>query len=587
MQQQKHILNNVRNIFTPLRFNIYSVSFIVLLLAGCTNDNGFTDPKEAKNLLIGGVKTGKWLIRLDSAFNEVQDSNAPYYQLAYYRAGESNGWVHVYYKSGKLRDVYPSRGYRPSDTVRIYYENGKLRSVLPFVHDTENGTEVLYNENGKLKAQSHKQNGQLNGPFTEYYPDGKLKVEMNYTDNNLDGPMKEYYESGKIKKACVFVNGKIEGNAIIYYENGNIQSVTVYANGKCNDVEKEFYENGALKMERQWEYNKLVGHEKQYSPTGVLLKDAEFKEGVLQQIQWFSANGKPDCQISFFNGERYTGVFKTYNDDSTYVELPYIHGLIQGDEKIFYRNGVLSQSIHLDAGVNNGITKYFWPNGKPECQATFVNGVLKSGTMRVDDDEHTEITYANGKVNGVKRGYYPNGNLKYEKNYKDDHASGLSVFYKPDGKTIDYKCTYDYGSPVSGIERNKFEKGGEGSYTEATYDNGKRNGSFKWFYPNGKLECECIYVNDTVVSGIVRKDYEEAEGGGYTEAPYVNGKLNGVCKWFYSDGKLNAQIPYNDNIQDGISVYYYKSGVKQEEIQWRDGRRMADATYDEQGKLQK
>lgn len=46
------------------------------------------------------------------------------------------------------------------------------------------------------------------------------------------------------------------------------------------------------------------------------------------------------------------------------------------------------------------------------------------------------------------------------------------------------------------------------------------------------------------------------------EAPYKNGKLDGVFKSFYENGNPWQTIGYRDGIEDGISTDYYENGMK-------------------------
>ncbi len=520
---------------------IYTILLTTLLIS-CRNDTGFTNPKEAENIDIMGVKTGKWLDRLDSNFEITKDTNAPFYNLVFYRAGKANGMIRTYYRDGKLRCEYAAWGYRPDDTVKVYYESGKIKSLIPYVHDTITGTTRDFYKNGKLELEIPRKNGLYDGVTRKYYPNGQLEKETPCTDDNIDGPEKAYYENGKLQYVAPYVDGKLNGNYTEYYENGKVKAISPYVNGKLNGIKKEYADDGALSYEGNYEFGNRTGLVKWYYAHGKLSEDAMYKNDSVQGIvHWYDTNGKVQYTATYKNDEIIDGKFKSDPDDD-------------GDYSIgTYKNGAL-----------NGTMYWYYADGKVE----------------------TEVTYVDGLAQGIKKGFYENGKPKFTQAMKDDDVNGIAIFYKPDG-SVDYKCVYDLGIPVSGIERSNFEKGGEGAYTEATYDNSKLNGSFKWFYPDGKLECQCIYVNDSVLSGTARKDYDEADGGGYTEACYVNGKLNGVYKWFYSEGKLAAQIPYTNNVEDGLATFYYKSGIKKEEIQWRDGRRMADATYDEHGKLMK
>ena len=46
------------------------------------------------------------------------------------------------------------------------------------------------------------------------------------------------------------------------------------------------------------------------------------------------------------------------------------------------------------------------------------------------------------------------------------------------------------------------------------------------------------------------------------EAPYKNGKLDGVFKSYYENGKLWQTIGYRDGLEEGTSTTYYENGLK-------------------------
>lgn len=202
------------------------------------SDSGFTNKAEAKNLMVNGLKEGKWMEYMDTNYKVVSDTSAPYYILAMYKAGEEFGISHGYYKkSGKLlfethynngQTNGSDKGYYESGVLmyeancihgkldgvyKEYYENGKLELEAPFKDDSENGVERDYDTNGVLEEEtpvtySSEDSININGMQKDYYEDGKLRREAPYINNKINGLVKEYYESGKLKSEVTFVNDK-------------------------------------------------------------------------------------------------------------------------------------------------------------------------------------------------------------------------------------------------------------------------------------------------------------------------------------------------------------------------------------------
>ena len=91
-------------------------------------------------------------------------------------------------------------------------------------------------------------------------------------------------------------------------------------------------------------------------------------------------------------------------------------------------------------------------------------------------DKLTEHTYyeKDGKVvrHGIGKGYYLNGELESEYNYKNGKRHGLCKYYYANGK----------------LE------------SEHNYKNGKRHGLCEIYYANGKLESENNFKNGKIIN---------------------------------------------------------------------------------------
>lgn len=55
------------------------------------------------------------------------------------------------------------------------------------------------------------------------------------------------------------------------------------------------------------------------------------------------------------------------------------------------------------------------------------------------------------------------------------------------------------------------------------------------------------------------------------EAPYKDGKLNGVFRSYYESGNLWQTIGYKDGIEEGFSTNFYENGQKQSRENYKNG----------------
>ena len=72
------------------------------------------------------------------------------------------------------------------------------------------------------------------------------------------------------------------------------------------------------------------------------------------------------------------------------------------------------------------------------------------------------------------------------------------------------------------------------------------------------------------------------------EAPYKNGKLDGVFRAFNENGTLRETIGYKDGEEEGFSVRYYENGKKKSREVYRRGvLNGVSEDWDENGKLRR
>jgi antitoxin component YwqK of YwqJK toxin-antitoxin module len=155
-------------------------AFIIALLIatvsfGQTDTLGFTSKAEANNLMVNGLKEGKWVEYFDTVkglSRPTKNSKAVRYRLVIYEDGRLTGIQWMYWKDGTLYS-------------RVRYEYGKANGVAKW-----------------------------------YYENGAVKRECPYTNDLLDGIVKEYYEDGKLKSETTYVRDK-KGAVRNYDENGN------------------------------------------------------------------------------------------------------------------------------------------------------------------------------------------------------------------------------------------------------------------------------------------------------------------------------------------------------------------------------
>ena len=80
------------------------------------------------------------------------------------------------------------------------------------------------------------------------------------------------------------------------------------------------------------------------------------------------------------------------------------------------------------------ITKYYHKNGKIQHQETLKGGIR---TWYDNGQKEYEITYKDGKFDGLYTWWYRNGNKKYEGTFKDGKEVGLHILWKQYGQILE------------------------------------------------------------------------------------------------------------------------------------------------------
>jgi len=170
------------------------------------------------------------------------------------------------------------------------------------------------------------------------------------------------------------------------------------------------------------------------------------------------------------------------------------------------------------------------------------------------------ITLTNGKViegqkvsGDIRKEYYPDGQVQYERTYKNGVRHGLA------------KLFYENGN----IDQ------------EVMYDNGKKQGVLKQYTPDGKLEQIFTYKDD-VIQGLVQKYHENGKLA--HESNWENGEPDnkGMKRFEYYDNG-NLKYEYSFYLGDGYRKEYYENGQISLESKIKGGQLLDCKNYDKEG----
>ncbi len=224
-------------------------------------------------------------------------------------------------------------------------------------------------------------------------------------------------------------------------------------------------------------------------------------------------------------------------------------GLKQGEWKEFYPNGNIKSEKTFKDDLLHGYYKEYDQRGKLSLTMLYENGsIVKSN---VEDSPDIEI---------VNR-YDSDGKLIYSGPYRNKIPVGIHRDYNKEGKITNAYVYNDNGILLS-----------EGIIDEA----GNRNGRWKDFYPDGKIQAEGQY-NENRRSGAWK--FYNISGKVEQTGSFNAGRPDGLWKWYYQNGQLLREEEYFQGRRDGAYSEYSLTGEVITQGQYSDGEKNGEWTY--------
>jgi antitoxin component YwqK of YwqJK toxin-antitoxin module len=190
------------------------------------------------------------------------------------------------------------------------------------------------------------------------------------------------------------------------------------SNGKRHGLWTKTYENGSIRYKGEFEHGKEIGvfqfFTEENSKTPDCIKEFS-RTNDKATVSYFYQDGKLKSKGQM-EGTLRIGKWIYYFKDGIKVlsEENYINGLLEGDYKIFYLNGKVTE----------------W--------SLYKNGLLHSTSKRFSEEGILveAINYEEGKLNGEALYYNNSGDLILKGNYLNDISIGAWESYE-NGKLIE------------------------------------------------------------------------------------------------------------------------------------------------------
>ncbi|HPS71554.1 MAG TPA: hypothetical protein PLM70_04825 [Bacteroidales bacterium] len=413
----------------------------------------------------------------------------------------------------------------------FFYSDGFEIQKIDFLNDSINGTAYVYyptekGEDKLINIEIPFTNNKLNGVRKEYSRSGILLEETNYNDDGFDGPFKTYDFHGHLESKGTYKVQKHSGLFEEYYPNGAISSQVEYDENESGPI-KRFYPDGKIKLESTAMNGHYFGASKTYFPNG-----------KIETIGSYDENGNEDGFWTFY-----------YKNGSIAEEVSFKNGKIHGENKVYSLSGFLYATYMYENGILKSITTYL-PNNEVRKTTT-----INEGVFEVDLYNDFGIKFANkiydeekGLI-GIETKYYPSGKIYQTIAYKDNKKDGVETTYFENGKIkkiVTYKQNIENGLYISYYENDTIS-------VEGLYSDGKQIGAWYSYYINGAIESVDLFDDGFIVKST--KYYPD--GNQKNESLYKN-KLLTTLKTYDHQNKLLKEDHFKNG--NGILSNYYFNG---------------------------
>jgi len=291
-------------------------------------------------------------------------------------------------------------------------------------------------------------------------------------------------------------SGNIRSIVTSYHPNGNPKQFLEIMNGRAFGGYREWHENGVMAVSA-----KVVGGTADIIPTA--------------ERTWL-----------------FDGLSNAWDEDGHIkAEIPYCQGILEGYSIYYYPNGQVSKRIPYHKGNVDGVMELYRENGQLLQQISYVQGTQHGNAVNMWDA--TQI---------ASQEDYNNGKLECG-TYYDQQGNMISEVKQGNGYRV------------------VFENNAISEYQE--YRQGNLEGEVKVVGPQGKLK-RLYHIKNDIKHGeeIVYFDKPNAEGNLQPKLAFnwVEGKIQGPVKTWYSKGNLESQREMANNKKNGVSTNWYRDG---------------------------
>lgn len=436
---------------------------------------------------------------------------------------------------------------------RSYGDGDGLTSLGSFDGDKRSGCWFFFHETGAIYGEGCYDNlGLQTGEWKWYTEKGDFSKEFNMKGGELNGKYLTTYEMGAAYQKMHFKDGLRNGAYEEYYKNGGVYTQMNYKEGKRDGEVKYFHENGKVRYSFNRKEDKLHGAFKEFYANSQLKEITKYVDGAPDSINTsYYSDGSLKSTYNFTEGKLEGGYTEYFSNGKVERNGKYAAGTLVGENLDYYSNGELYKRIIYDVdGKLNGLSQEFDKDGIKYLEFDYKKGNIVAYRLF---DKQGEITRQAKKKGGefIFKGDYPDGTRKSNGSY--DYKGGREgdwKYYNKNGK-LEVAANFE-NDELNGVRTEYFPNGKVSE--EYTYEKDIWKGSAKSFYRNSKLYWERIGEEGSLERGVIQYD----RFGDTTESLfYEEGSLTGWQYYYTVDQTLDRKSLYNYGT--AIMDIYYDS----------------------------
>lgn len=234
-----------------------------------------------------------------------------------------------------------------------------------------------------------------------------------------------------------------------------------------------------------------------------------------------------DCDTMYYYDLKEVLISKIFQDENGKLQEIMPNGKYKG----YYATCELSVEGEFIDNKQVGKRTEYYKNGNIKAQSEVIDGVTWYTTYNEQGQILDSVITINGKLNGLAKYWYPNGQLEAIRYFKDD----------------------------------------------------LRHGDFIFYHNNGQLKQTIKFFND-IPEDTVRDWYDNGQLRFIKQ--YKNGKKIGSERTWHSNGNIRSIFSFTDDKEHGDYVMYHENGVKQREGKYNMGQKVETwKYYDKDGNL--